>query len=78
MAKVVFALGIVIGLAILAIAITAGPDSSGVEAREANRHSGETRAASMVKGGCSLRQVALDQGYGVSRTIVRKVCHFDD
>ena len=78
MAKVVFALGIVIGLAILAIAITAGPDSSGIEARAANLHSGETRAASMLKGDCSLHQVALDQGYGVSRTIVRRVCHFDD
>lgn len=68
MAKVVFALGIVIGLAILGIAVTTGPESSGVEAR----------AASMTKGGCSLREVALDQGYGVSRKIVRKVCHFDE
>lgn len=78
MAKLIFALGIVIGLAILAIAVTAGPESSGVEARESAPHSGKTRAALMSKGSCSLREVALDQGYGISRTIVRKVCHLDD
>ena len=78
MAKVIFALGLAISLAILAIAVTAGPRSSGVEARETNQPSGETRAAAMTKGSCSLRQVALDQGYGISRTIIRKVCDFDD
>ena len=78
MAKVVFALGLIIGLAILAIAVTTGPQSGGVEARETNQHGVEARAASMAKGNCSLQQVALDQGYGISRTVVRRVCRFED
>lgn len=64
MAKIVFGLGIMISVALLAIAITAGPPSSAVEAH----------AASVVNHDCSTREVALDQGYGISRKIVRKVC----
>jgi hypothetical protein len=64
MAKVVFGLGIAISIALLAIAITAGPPSSSVEAR----------AASVTNHACSMREVALDQGYGVSRKVVREVC----
>ena len=64
MAKVVFGLGIVIGVALLAIAVTAGPQAGGVEAH----------AASVMNRDCSLHEVALDQGYGISRKVVRKVC----
>ncbi len=64
MAKVVLGLGIMIGIALLSIAVTAGSQSGGVEAR----------ATSMTNHDCSMREVALDQGYGISRKIVRKVC----
>ncbi len=74
MAKVVFALGIVIGLAILAIAVIGGPQSSGVEAHETAMHDSEARAASVTETRCSTHEIALDQGYGVSRTIVRRIC----
>jgi hypothetical protein len=74
MAKVVFALGIVIGLAILAIAVTGGPPSSGVEARETSIHEAVTHAASAPAARCATSEIALDEGYGISRKIVRQIC----
>lgn len=74
MAKVIFALGIVTGLAILGIAVAGAPQSSGVEARQIDLHGSEARAASMSNAGCGLREIELDQGYGVSRKILRRVC----
>lgn len=73
MAKIVFGLGFVIGLAILAIAITAEPPSSGVEAHESIRAE-LIHAAANTATQCKTREVALDQGYGVSRTVVQRIC----
>lgn len=73
MAKVVFGLSVVITLAILAIATIGGPRSGGVEAhatdlREANR------SAAMSEVRCAIREVALDEGYGITRKVMRRIC----
>jgi hypothetical protein len=67
MDKIVFLLSFVIGLALLAIATLGGPDSGGLEAH----------AASMTETHCRMHTVELDQGYGISRTAVRRVCHYE-
>jgi hypothetical protein len=74
MAKVVFALGFVIGLAILGIAVIGGPRPSGVEAHETDMHGLATRSAAMTEVRCAVREIALDQGYGVTRKIMRRIC----
>jgi hypothetical protein len=67
MAKVVFGLGFVISLAILAIAVTGSPSSgSDVEARASLMHDADAH--------CGTREIALDQGYGISRKVVQRVC----
>ena len=73
MEKLVFAFSFVIGFAILAIAAT-GQHSRGLEAQATtDMHVGGTHAA-MVSAHCATREVALDQGYGISRKVVEKVC----
>ena len=67
MAKIVFGLGFVISLAILAIAVTGEP--SGVEA-----HASVMSAAALGKTHCATREVSLDEGYGVSRKILQSTC----
>jgi hypothetical protein len=32
------------------------------------------RSASVLASGCSIQEVALDEGYGVSRKVMRQVC----
>jgi hypothetical protein len=66
MAKVVFVLGFGIGLAILAIAMTGSPQASGVTAPDVH--------AAMSAAHCSLHEVALDEGYGISRKVLQRVC----
>lgn len=66
MAKLIFVLGFGIGLAILAIAVTAGPQASTVAAPDVH--------AAMSASHCSLREVALDEGYGISRKVLQRVC----
>jgi hypothetical protein len=66
MEKVVFALGFGIGLAILAIAMTATPQTSGIAAPDVH--------AAMSTAHCSLREVSLDEGYGISRKVLQRVC----
>ena len=66
MAKVIFVLGFGIGLAILAIAMTASPQASTVAAPDVH--------AAMSAAHCSLQEVALDEGYGVTRRVVQRVC----
>ncbi len=65
MAKVIFALGFGIGLAILAIAVTT-PQASGVAASDVH--------AAMSAAHCSLHEVALDEGYGITRKVLQRVC----
>lgn len=67
MAKVVFVLGFGIGLAILAIAMTGSPQASGVMPPDVH-------AAAMSAAHCSLHEVSLDEGYGVSRKVLQRVC----
>lgn len=72
MGKVVFALSFVIGFAILAVAAT-GQHSNGLEAQATtDLHAGPHSAIAAAH--CATREVALDQGYGVSRKIIEKVC----
>jgi len=67
MAKVVFALSFVIGFAILAIAAT-GQQSNGLEARATDA------PAALASAHCTSREVSLDQGYGISRKVVQRIC----
>ena len=60
MTKFVSALGFCLGLVLLAAAYFNAPVASPVEARES--------------AGCRVIEVALDEGYGVSRTQLRRVC----
>ncbi len=71
MAKVVFALSFVIGFAILAVAAT-GQQSNGLEARATDMHVLEP--TSLASAHCTTREVSLDQGYGVSRKVVQRIC----
>ena len=61
MTKFVSTIGFCTGLLILGLAYFTAPGASSVEAREG--------AAA-----CHVQEVALDEGYGVSRTELRKVC----
>lgn len=71
MAKVVFALSFVIGFAILAIAAT-GQQSNGLEASATDMHI--EAPAALASAHCTTREVSLDQGYGISRKIVQRIC----
>ncbi len=65
MAKLVIGLGLVISLAIFAIAMSGAPASIG-----AVRSTPAQRAAQP----CNVEEFALDEGYGVSRTVLRRSC----
>lgn len=54
----------VIGFFVVALALASMPQSGEVEARE---NIG-------VNDGCATHEVALDEGYGVSRKVVQRVC----
>jgi hypothetical protein len=64
MIKTVGFLGIATGIALIAIALIGTQPSASVEARE-DRPQIE---------GCPLQEVALDEGYGVSRMVMRSIC----
>ncbi|HEY5226681.1 MAG TPA: hypothetical protein VIJ06_07815 [Methylovirgula sp.] len=76
MAKVVFGLGFVISLAILAIAMTGEPSAGGVEAHESLMR--DTAAHTLAQAHCSTHEVALDEGYGVSRKVMQRTCPVAD
>jgi hypothetical protein len=65
MGKIVLLLGLVTGAAIFAIALIGAPAGSGLAAREA-------QAASTI--GCHAEEIAVDEGYGISRKISHTVC----
>ena len=69
MAKIVFGLGFVISLAILAIAVTGEPSAGEVEAPAS-----VMSAAALGKTHCATREVSLDEGYGISRKILQSTC----
>ena len=69
MAKIVFGLGFVISLAILAIAMTGEPSAGGVEAQ-----AGVISNAAIAKAHCATREVSLDEGYGVTRKVTQSSC----
>lgn len=71
MAKVVFALSFVIGFAILAVAAT-GQQSNGLQAQATTDPHSVTPA--LASAHCTTREISLDQGYGVSRKVVERVC----
>ncbi len=56
-----------VGFFVLALALASAPKTGDVEARETK----------ISADGCVLREVALDQGYGVSRTVSRRICGKD-
>jgi hypothetical protein len=72
MAKVVFGLGFVISLAILAIAMTGEPSAGGIDTHASLMR--DTAAHTLAQAHCSTREVALDEGYGVSRKVVQRTC----
>ncbi len=53
-----------VGFFVLALALASAPQTGDVEASETK----------ISADGCVLRQVALDEGYGVSRTVARRIC----
>jgi hypothetical protein len=54
----------VVGFLVIILAVASTPQSGDVEARET--------PASVD--GCQTREVALDQGYGVSRKVSQQIC----
>lgn len=73
MGKFVFALSFIVGFAILAVAAT-GRHSNGLEAQATTDMHVSVAHAAMASNHCALREVALDQGYGISRRVVEKIC----
>jgi hypothetical protein len=70
MAKIILGFGLVTSLAILfAIATIGAPATGGVTARIS-----EPQQMAIATDGCSTEEVALDEGYGVSRKIIRRKC----
>ncbi len=65
MKKTVSLLGLAIALGMIAIAVL-GPDGTKVQASEDHLRFGAKD--------CALQEVALDEGYGVSRTEIRHIC----
>jgi hypothetical protein len=73
MGKLVFALSFIVGFAILAIAAT-GEHSNGLEAQATTDMHAAGAHAALASTHCATREIALDQGYGVSRKVIEKVC----
>lgn len=67
MGKIVLFLGLVTSAAIFAIALIGAPATGGVAAREA-------QAATPI--GCRAEEIAIDEGYGISRKISHMVCPY--
>jgi len=65
MGKIVLFLGLVTSAAIFAIALIGAPAGGSVAARE---------AAAVSAIGCHAEDIAVDEGYGVSRKISHTVC----
>ncbi len=65
-ARLVSILGLFVGCAIVAIAMAGAPRSGDVEA-----HENDTSARAE---NCRVEEVPLDEGYGVSRKELRRVC----
>jgi hypothetical protein len=68
MAKLVIGLGFATSLAIFAIAML-GASATG---NDVARKDEAPKAASAA--GCTLEELTLDEGYGVSRTVTRRTC----
>jgi gas vesicle protein len=66
MGKIVLFLGVVIGAAIFSIALIGAP-ASGSVAREMPK-------SASAPANCHVEEVALDEGYGVSRRTTRTIC----
>jgi hypothetical protein len=64
MSKAVSIIGLVVSLGVLFAAYTVTPEAADVG----------LRADTSVGNGCVRREVALDEGYGVSRVETRLVC----
>lgn len=68
MAKLIIGLGFATSLAIFAIAMFgASATGDGVARRDE-----APKAASAA--GCTVEELTLDEGYGVSRTVLRRIC----
>jgi hypothetical protein len=68
MAKLIVGLGFATSLAIFAIAML-GASATGDDVARKNE---APKAASAA--GCTVEELPLDEGYGVSRTLVRRTC----
>ncbi|MGP0059189.1 MAG: hypothetical protein ACLPID_07890 [Beijerinckiaceae bacterium] len=66
MVRLVSILGLFVGCAIVAIAMAGTPRSGDVEAHE-NDTSARTE-------NCRVEEIPLDEGYGVSRKELRRIC----
>lgn len=69
MIKMASIVGMVMGLVMVFSAYTGAPEGSSAEAQAA--------PATEAPSGCVTREVALDEGYGVTRTETRVVCSKD-
>jgi hypothetical protein len=70
MARLVSVLGLCVGCAILAIAMAGTPHSSEIEGHDTD--------TSIRAENCRMEEVMLDEGYGVSRKELRRVCTATD
>jgi hypothetical protein len=70
MARLVSVLGLCVGCAILAIALAGTPRSNEIETHETD--------TSIRTENCRMEEVLLDEGYGVSRKELRRVCTATD
>ncbi len=68
MAKLIIGLGFATSLAIFAIAMLGASATGDGVARKDEA----PKVASAV--GCTVEELTLDEGYGVSRTVVRRTC----
>lgn len=66
MAKLIIGLGLATSLTIFAIALF-GASATGGSATRKNE-------PQKTAAGCSVEELPLDEGYGVSRTLVRRTC----
>jgi hypothetical protein len=64
MAKLIFSLGLITSLAIFAIAIVGAPATG----------DGRKNEPQKTASACTVEALPLDEGYGVSRTIIARKC----